>query len=294
VHRIDDLLGMILAYLQSPLFLSPDVTALPQVQTIAGRSATVVNAAYVLAIITAGVVVMTSGTVEVRYQAKDLLPRLVAGFVLSAFAVPICSGLITVANALVVAMVGPNAPVDGMVTMSRAHAWASVTDPASLIVGGFVRTLILILLVMLLATWLSRVAVLIICAGIAPLALACHGLPYTQGAAQLWWRTVLGCLTTAVLQAISLSLGVHLLLDPGANLPVILGLPGSDVVNLLLVIVVLWTTVKIPSLMRRYVTRGGGPNMGGLVVRTVMVQTLARRIPGAGRAVRRIAARSTR
>ncbi|MCP2323400.1 hypothetical protein HDA40_001907 [Hamadaea flava] len=277
-HRIDDMLGLILQYLQSSLFLSPDVTVLPQVRDIAGTSSMVVNSAYVLAIIVAGVVVMTSGTVEVRYQAKDLLPRLATGFVLSAFALPLCSALIEIANSLIVAMVGANAPVPGMVTMSRSHAWASITDPTTLIVGGLVRSLILALLIMLLGSWLTRVAILVICAGVAPIALACYGLPYTAGIAELWWRTIVGCLGTAVLQAISLSLGVHLLLDPAANLPVILGLPGSDVPNLLMVVIVLWVTIKIPSFLQRLGARRSSGNSAAGIVRALTFQAVTRNI----------------
>jgi hypothetical protein len=55
------------------------------------------------------------------------------------------------------------------------------------------------------------------------------------------------------------------------------------VLNLFVVMVLLWTTVKVPGLMRRYVTAGGrGGNVLGAVVRVVVVQQLTRglRIPG--------------
>jgi hypothetical protein len=90
---------------------------------------------------------------------------------------------------------------------------------------------------------------------------------------------VLSCLGTAVLQAIVFSTGIQLLIDPNASLPVLLGLPGSNVVNLLLVVVVLWTTVKIPGLMNKFVTRqGNSTNVIGLVLRTVAVQSLTRNL----------------
>ena len=108
-----------------------------------------------------------------------------------------------------------------------------------------------------------------ILAGLAPVALACYATPWTQQVAQLWWRTLLGCLGTATLQAIGFSTGIGLLLDPDASPPILLGLPGSDVVNLLLVAVLLWVTIKIPSMMRRYVTRKGTPNFGGVLLRAV-------------------------
>ncbi|MER7455891.1 hypothetical protein [Micromonospora sp. NPDC126480] len=103
--------------------------------------------------------------------------------------------------------------------------------------------------------------------------------PWLPGRADLWWRTLLGCLATPTLQAVAFSAGISLLIDPEANLPILLGLPGSDTLNLLLVIVVLWVTVRIPGMMRRYVTRAGSPNMGGVLLRAVFIQGITRTLP---------------
>jgi hypothetical protein len=278
--RVQDVLGGLLAFLTSPVFLSPDVTVLPQVQAIAVKSAMVVNACYLLAVIAAGIMVMAGGTVEIRYGVKELIPRLVVGFVLSNFAVPLCSVLIDVANALTTAMVGTGAPTGQAVTMAKTHVAAAITDPGTAIVATVIGLLIVVLFFALFFGWIVRVGVLVILAGIAPVALACYCLPFTQPVAQLWWRTLLGCLGTATLQAIAFSTGIGLLLDPASSLHVALGLPSSDVVNLLLVVVVLWTTVKIPGLVRKHVTHKGGVNMAGLIMRTVFVQTASRVLRG--------------
>ncbi|MGV9976189.1 conjugal transfer protein TrbL family protein [Micromonospora wenchangensis] len=275
--KVVDLLGALLAFLTSSLFVSPDVTVLPQVQSIAARSALVVNACFVLAIIAAGVTVMVGDAVETRYQVKQLLPRLVVGFVLSAFAVPATGALIDVANALTVSMVGVSAPTTEAVTFVRARLVSAMTDQSAALLTVVIGLLIVGLLFTLVVSWLVRIGVLVILVGIAPVALACYATPWTQGAAQLWWRSFLGCLATPTLQAVAFSTGIHLLTDPESNLPVLLGLPGSDALNLLLVIVVLWTTVKIPSLMGRFVTRPGrSPNIAGLVLRTVTLQGMTR------------------
>lgn len=277
--RVTDLLSGLLAFLTSSVFLSPDVTVLPQVQTIAGRSALVVNACYLLAVIVAGITVMVGGSVEIRYGVKELVPRLVVGFILSNFAVPLCSVLIEVANALTVSMVGTAAPTNQALTMAKTHVAAALSDPSTAILALIIGLLIVFLFFALLFGWIVRVGVLVILAGLAPVALACYCLPYTQPVAALWWRSVLSCLGTATLQAISFSTGIGLLIDPNASLPVLLGLPGSNIVNLLLVVVVLWTTVKIPGLMRKYVTHKGGVNMAALILRTVAIQTITRRLP---------------
>ena len=286
--RVTDLLTGLLAVLTSSIFLSPDVTVLPQVQTIAGKSSLVVGACFILAIIAVGIATMAGDSVELRYTLKQLIPRLVVGFALSTFAVPLTAVLIGVGNALTVSMTGPSAPTTETVRFVRARIAAALTDQGSALLTAVIGLLIVLLLFILCGGWLARVGILIILAGVAPVALACYATPWTQGAAELWWRSLLGCLATPALQAVAFTAGINLLLDPRSALPILLGLPGSDTVNLLLVIVVLWTTVKIPGLIRRYVTRKGSPNLGGILLRALVIQGVTGRLPLGrfGRAVR--------
>src|SRR2546430_17137349 len=58
------------------LLISPDVTALPQVRTLAGRSVLVVQAVFVLAFVAAGLLIMVArGEGGARYTVKQLPPR---------------------------------------------------------------------------------------------------------------------------------------------------------------------------------------------------------------------------
>ncbi len=88
----------------------PDVTALPQVQRLTGTSLAVVNTGFVLAVIAAGVTVMTRETLQVRYGIGELAPRLVVAFVAANLAGPITRGLIGGANALTVGLTGEGSP----------------------------------------------------------------------------------------------------------------------------------------------------------------------------------------
>ncbi|MEU5726091.1 conjugal transfer protein TrbL family protein [Micromonospora sp. NPDC047738] len=278
-EKVTDLLGSLLAFLASSIFVSPDVTVLPQVTSIAGKSALVVNACFILAIITVGIAAMVGDSVEMRYGIKELIPRLVVGFVLSAFAVPLTRLLIDIANALTVSMAGTSAPTTEAVTFVRARIASAMTDQSAGLLMAIIGLLIVVLMFMLVGTWLVRIGVLVVLAGVAPVALACYATPWTQGAAQLWWRTLLGCLATPTLQAVAFSAGINLLIDPESNLPILLGLPGSDTLNLLLVIVVLWVTIKIPGMVRRYASRAGSPNAGGVLLRAVVIQGVTRHLP---------------
>ena len=278
-EKVVDLLGGLLALLASTLFVSPDVTVLPQVKAIADKGALVVNACFILAIFAVGIATMTGDSVQMRYGIKELIPRLVVGFVLSAFSVPLTGELISLANALTVSMTGTSAPTTETVNFVQARITAALEDDSNALLIAIIGLLIVVLMFMLVGSWLMRVGVLVILAGIAPVALACYATPWTQGAADLWWRSFLGCLATPSLQAVAFGTGIDLLINPDSNLPIVLGLPGSDTLNLLLVIVLLWVTVKIPSLMRRYVTRKGSSNIGGILLRAVFIQGIARRIP---------------
>jgi hypothetical protein len=122
---IQDSLNRLWALLTQTLFFTPDVTTLPQVQALTSRSLLVVNSAFVLVIMTAGVIGMTHGTVQVRYRVADLAPRLVIGFGLANFAVPICQWVITAANTLVTALTG-----DGIASPTAFAALLRVVNSA--------------------------------------------------------------------------------------------------------------------------------------------------------------------
>src|SRR5512139_3765162 len=216
-ERVTGMLGGLVSFLTATFFTSPDVTGFPQVQALVGRSVVVVDAAFVLAIVAAGAIVMGHGSFQARYRAKDLLPRLVFGFVVANFGVELCQRLTEAANALMVAMVGQSASGTKVVEFVKARIVSAMGDPAAALLAVVIGLLIVVLFYLLLVGWFTRIATLIVLAGLAPLALACHALPHTQAVAALWWRSLLGCLATPVLQAIFFSTGVDLLLDPEHN-----------------------------------------------------------------------------
>lgn len=283
LDAIKDLWGL----LSETAFTTPDVTTLPQIQAISGKSLTVVNVAFILAIITAGITVMTHETVQIRYGVAETAPRLVVGWIAANFSMPICSQLTELANALTAALTGEDiASKDSFAHLQRVVTDA-MTNSNSAALTLVIALLIAVLTGMLLVTWLVRLGVLIVLVGIAPVALACHATPYTEGAARLWWRSLLAVLGTVLLQAVALHTALKIFLDPNVNLPA-LGIPNDPAgeLNLFIVACLLWVTVKIPGMMRRYVTRGGGQhNVAGLIVRMVFVQQLTSmlRMPFRGR-----------
>ena len=272
------------------LLLTPDVTALPQVQALTGRSIWVVDTVFVLAFVAAGVLTMVAGGNEhTRYTVKDLLPRCIVGFVTAHFSQLIAGRMIELANALTIAL------TDTDFRNHRAlQAIKSDLSAARDETGGLLFLVCLAITVFLLAatacSMIVRFAVAIVLTTAAPLALACHALPMTDPVARLWWRAYVGMLAVPLVQAFVLFAGQWMLLDPQAMLPS-LGLPvdPGGVLNLFVVMVMLWTTVRVPGLIRRYITSGGGNgNVVGAVVRVVVVQQLTRglRVPGVKAAAR--------
>ncbi|MBU8857736.1 MULTISPECIES: conjugal transfer protein TrbL family protein [unclassified Micromonospora] len=285
----DALLGVI----SSALLITPDVTGLPQVQALTGRSVWVVDTVFVLAFVAAGVLTMTTGGDErSRYTIKDLLPRLIVAFVAAHFSQLWCGMLIDLANALTTALTtGADGHRGTLRTTINTHITAGQDKTAALL---FVIC-VAIIAVLLAATAFSmivRFAVVLVLTAAAPLALACHALPQTDPLARLWWRSYAGVLAVPVVQGFTLYAGQWMLTDPAHLLPV-LGLPVEPgaVLNLFVVMVMLWTTLRVPHLMRRYVSAGnsgGGASMIGAAVRVIVVQQATRAVPGLGRGVRAV------
>jgi hypothetical protein len=276
LHALTGLLSAI----TSGLLLTPQVTALPQVQALTGRSTWIVDTAFLLVFTAAGVLTMVAGGDErARYTAKDLLPRCVVGFVAAHFSQLIAGRLIEAANALTGAVTDPG--LDRGRTLRAIEADLTAGRDRT---GGLLFVVCLALILVLLAatacSMIVRFAVALVLTAVAPLALAGHALPQTDPVARLWWRSYLGVLAVPVVQGFVLVSGQQMLLDPASMLPLV-GLPvePGGILNLFVVMVLLWCTVRVPGLMRRYVTSAGrGPNPLGTVVRVVVAQQLGRAV----------------
>ncbi|WP_433221877.1 conjugal transfer protein TrbL family protein [Dactylosporangium sp. CS-047395] len=290
-------LNMLWDLLSATAFVSPDVTKLPQVTAFAATSLGVVNTCYVLAFLWAGITVMGRGTIQATAEPGEQLPRLVLGLIGANFAVPLCSALIDLANAFTAALTSQDITSPGSMQLLRATTVSIVASQNGDNPTGFLLVLTGLLVAVLTGTllvqWIVRIGVLVVAVGIAPIALALHGTAQTEGAAKLWWRTMLGTLGIVVVQAFALHVTLRVFLSPDSNLAV-LGVPmpngePSALLNLLIVVCLLWGIVKIPGLMRRYVTQSR-PGALGTVLRVVVVQQLSkgisRALGGPRRAVR--------
>jgi hypothetical protein len=246
-----DGLTAVLGAITHTLLITPDVTALPQVQALTGRSVWVVDTVFVLVFVAAGVLTMTAGAGKhARYTIEDLLPRCVVGFVAAHFSQLIAGQPIGLANALT----GRGVDDTGALQAVKANVVAARQQT-----GALLFCVCLAIIVFLLAaaacSVIVRFAVLLVLTAAAPLALALHALPQTDGLARLWWRSYLGVLSVPVGQGWCWP-------PPGgccSTRPPCCRCSAGGLLNLFMVMVLLWTTVKVPALMRRYANPAPAP-----------------------------------
>jgi hypothetical protein len=224
-----------------------------------------------------GFLAMTHGTVQDRHSLKELLPRMLVGFLAANMSTPILTAAITGANALTGALAGDTFTSPDSFEQIKRVMVGVTGSPEQFIVVLILRELAVWLLVMLVITWLGRLSVLLVVGATAPIALLCHSLPQTDPVARVWWRTLMGCLAIQVLQAVTLHMAVATLLTSGANLPA-LGLPHdpTGLFNLLMTCFLLWLVIRIPKWVSRSFggNAGRGAGMLGSIVRVVVVQQL--------------------
>jgi hypothetical protein len=284
-------LDFALVLLSNLVWYVPDVTVLPYARLVWGQNMTIVNTVYILTIVAAGVVAMTYESFQTRYGVKELLPRLVFGAIAANFSLGVMGLILRFADAFVQAIAGEPLGDQDTREVVEFHVISALTNPTNAVLSLVLALMAVALLVVLVAQWYVRLGVLLVLAMLAPLALGSYAVPGLDQAAGLWWRTLFGTLGVQALQALMVVSGIRAFLDPDSQslLPQLVGgqvvVAGSPV-SLLILIVILWATFKVPSMMRRWVLRGGGGS--GLRVAVVLVaQQLTRGMSrGAGRVAR--------
>ena len=82
-----------------------------------------------------------------------------------------------------------------------------------MLLGGVVA----VLAIVLLATYVVRLALVILLVVAAPICLVCHALPQTEGLAKLWWRAFAGTLAIQVAQSLVLITALRVFLASGGS-----------------------------------------------------------------------------
>jgi hypothetical protein len=244
-------LGPLLDMVARTVLATPDLAAAQsRIRELWWLSAGIANTCFVLLVTAGGVLVMTHETLQTSYGVKEIAPRLVVAFLAANLSLVICGQAIKLANALARALLGTGADPAHVQATLRTLALAPLDTASGLLI--LVALVIVVMALALVATYVLRVALLIVLIAGAPLALACHALPKAEGLAYLWWRAVTGCLGVQLGQALVLAMAVRVFFQ--ADRAHVLGLQGSaHLVDLIVVGCLLWLLLRIPVWVSRLV-----------------------------------------
>ncbi|MHB8688114.1 MAG: hypothetical protein ACYDB4_13070 [Candidatus Dormibacteraceae bacterium] len=229
------------------LFQTPAYDSIPEVGHTWALVRDVTDGLFVLALLAAGVMVMASETIESRYSAKTLIPRIVLAAIAANASLALCGGLIKLDNALINGVVGPD---PGTTTFGQLATMVQGPQAADQVVGSLVGLAAAVLALLLVALYIGRDIVLLVATVLSPLALATYALPQTDEIARIWWRVFSALLFVQVIQAILVEVGIELLRHADW-----LGGPVSDLTSGLVLITLLYLLFKLPFAAYRWAFR---------------------------------------
>jgi hypothetical protein len=232
---------------------TPDLTAPGgRVRELWGLSVGLANTGYVLLVTTGAVLLLTNETLQARYTLKEVAPRLVVGMVASNTSLLLVGFGIDLANALSRALLGPGVDPDRARATLKAVLVFPLNDAEALLT--LVALVVVVLALILGASYVLRVAVLVALTVGGPLALACHALPQTEAVARWWWRGVTACLAIPVAQSLVLICALRVFFHTDRDQ--VLGLGSARLVDLLVATCLLWLLARIPAWAARMVFVG--------------------------------------
>ncbi len=266
-------LDPVLALMGRTVLATPNVTT-GEAGSLWAITAAIANSLVVLLVLIGGAIVMSHETLQTRTAAKDLLPRIVVGVIAANVSLSLVGVAIGAANALSGALLGGGVDAQNATTALQGLVNSSLaTGGIFLVLMGLVAA---VLAVVLVATYVIRVALLTLLVIAAPLALICHVLPETDGMARLWWRGIGGLFAIQLAQSLVLICSLRIFF---ANTgPTTLGLASSGgLVDVLVACCLLWVLVRIPSWVSRKVFAGSGHSGAiGKGVKTLLVYRVVR------------------
>jgi hypothetical protein len=285
-HAIDSWFASLVKSAVNPLFalLGQTLLSTPQIggfSTVRGLwagSLAIADAGYVLLVLAGGIVVMGHQTLQTSYAVKDIAPRLVVGFLAANLSLVFTGKAIELADGLSAALAGQG--------LNPAAAGAMLRSLIERVIGEGGMFFILLalfavaLLLVLAIIYVARLMLTVVLVAMAPLALACHALPQTEGIARWWWRAFAGILLIQSAQALVLVAAMRVFFtEQWAPLIVgRLGDAGTATFEGVQLLCLLYILVRIPFWIYRRVWSAGGRSPLRSAVRFVFAAAVLRRI----------------
>jgi hypothetical protein len=278
-------LNPVFRFLARSVLSTPRIDQMDRVHSLWATSVWIANTCCVLLVTLGGILIMGHQSLQTSYTAKDIGPRLVVAMVAANLNLPLIGQVIEFANALSRAFLGhgvDEAKAANTLKGLILHALTDATDP-------FTALLALVAVIaglVVLFTFAIRAMLLVLLTAAAPLALACHALPQTEGLARLWWRALAGVLAIQVAQALVFATAVRVFFT--SDQADLFGVrSGKGLFDLVLVICLLYILARIPAWVAQLIFKGGmGRSPIVRAARTIAAILIFRRLGGALRAGR--------
>ncbi len=265
-------LNPILRLLGRTVLATPDVTG-GKVAELWGITAGIANALVVLLVLAGGALVMSHETLQTRYGAKDIAPRVVVAVIAANASLALVGLAIPIVNSVSQSLLGSGInPTTATAAMRQLVVTPLDTGGIFVVLLGLVAA---VLAVVLLATYVIRVALLVLLVAAAPLALIGHALPQSEGLARLWWRAVGGLFAIQLGQSLVLIVALKVFFTPSGSGT--LGLSASGgLVDVLVAISLLWVLVRIPAWVSKAVFGPGRSGAMGKAFKVAVIYKAAR------------------
>ena len=206
-------LNSMLGLLTKSFLVTPTLDDVPALRSIWGNSQQIVIVAYATVVLVAGIVVVAHQTLQSRSSIKEVLPRVVVGFLAANLSLFVGARAIEVANALSRAVLGEGVSPE---MAGKAISDALMDDLDNGLFVVFVALALVVMLVVVLLTYIVRITLTIILLAGAPIMLMCHALPQSEGIAFWWWKAFGGVMAIQVAQSLALVSAIRLFFSPGA------------------------------------------------------------------------------
>ncbi|WP_243793795.1 hypothetical protein [Saccharopolyspora gloriosae] len=206
-------LNSLLDLLADSVLVTPQLDQLPVMGQIWANSQHIVLIAYSALVMVAGIIVMAHETLHTRHSIKEILPRVIVGFLAANLSLFFGGKIIEVGNALSRAVLGEQLSPE---VAGRAMRDTLMEDLDG---GGvfvlFIALALLVMLIVVMLTYIVRITLTIILLAAAPLLLMCHALPQTEGIARWWWKAFAGVMAIQVAQSLALVVAIKFFFWPG-------------------------------------------------------------------------------
>ncbi|MGH8964989.1 MAG: hypothetical protein ACRDXB_06630, partial [Actinomycetes bacterium] len=245
---ITDALNPLWEATASVLLSTPSPRDLPKLTEVWETSRLIVVVAYPTLIVIAGLVLMSYESLQTRYTLREIAPRAVVGFIAANFSLTVAQEAVDLANAFSRAIAGnvidPDAGTKTFMDMFRGDLAGAGTGELWLL---FLTLACLVMIIMLLVTFILRMAVFAILVGVGPIALSLHALPQTESIAFWWWKALAVVLAAQVAQSLTLITIMKIFHDPGEGFTLFGSGAQAGWMNVFLALALLYILIKIPN-----------------------------------------------